>query len=245
MKTKEKDCGFFKIPKVRVLECSKTKELSERRRREWLARINRRGVDLNLDKYKVCSRNFLSGRPASLFDDCNPDWLPSQHLGYPSKTVKKQRYNRRKARSQQLDRNGAVSPVASVSSPDEPLDGEQAEGVQINVDAACQTDLLGTDIDNLRSQILQTQHQLTEKEKALEQLTFTEESLEVGSNRVAFYSGLPSFFMLTSVFHLLKDHVPHSARHALTQFEEMMVFLIRIRKMAASCKIWHTDLVSM
>lgn len=70
LKTKEKDCGFFKIPKVRVLECNKTKELSERRRREWVARINRRGVDLNPDKYRVCSRHFLSGTGKTCYTFC-------------------------------------------------------------------------------------------------------------------------------------------------------------------------------
>lgn len=73
------------------------------------------------------------------------------------------------------------------------------------------------------------QQKLTEKEKALEPLTFTEESLQGDNNRVAFYTGLPSFFMLCSVFCLVKDHVSHSARHALSQFEEMMVFLMRLR----------------
>ncbi|XP_075550338.1 uncharacterized protein LOC142583735 [Dermacentor variabilis] len=81
LKTNEKDCGFFKIPKVRSRECEKTKELCTRRRGEWIARINRRGIDENPDKYWVCSRHFLSGRPSDLFDDCDPDWAPSQCLG--------------------------------------------------------------------------------------------------------------------------------------------------------------------
>ncbi|KAH7947332.1 hypothetical protein HPB52_010086 [Rhipicephalus sanguineus] len=51
---------FFKIPKVRVHECGKTKQLSERRQREWIARLNRKGVSEDPQKYKVCCRHFSS-----------------------------------------------------------------------------------------------------------------------------------------------------------------------------------------
>ncbi|XP_037499170.1 uncharacterized protein LOC119373233 isoform X1 [Rhipicephalus sanguineus] len=43
---------FFKIPKVRVHECGKTRQLSQRRQREWIARLNRKGVADNPQKYK-------------------------------------------------------------------------------------------------------------------------------------------------------------------------------------------------
>ncbi|KAH7969448.1 hypothetical protein HPB52_018270 [Rhipicephalus sanguineus] len=52
---------FFKIPKVRVHECGKTRQLSQRRQREWIARLKRKSVADNPQKYKVCCRHFLSG----------------------------------------------------------------------------------------------------------------------------------------------------------------------------------------
>ncbi|XP_049268376.1 uncharacterized protein LOC125757160 [Rhipicephalus sanguineus] len=42
----------FKIPKVRVHECGKTRQLSQRRQRERIARLNRKGVADNPQKYK-------------------------------------------------------------------------------------------------------------------------------------------------------------------------------------------------
>lgn len=45
-----------------------------------------------------------TGAAASLFDDCNPDWAPTQHLGY-SRTLDKpnpSRYRRLSRRRQQL-----------------------------------------------------------------------------------------------------------------------------------------------
>ncbi|XP_064482482.1 uncharacterized protein LOC135395171 [Ornithodoros turicata] len=80
-----KDLRFFKIPTVRHRECEKTRKLSTKRRALWVSRIRRKDLDgENLDKYKVCSRHFISGSPAQLFDDCNPDWALSLHLGYGS-----------------------------------------------------------------------------------------------------------------------------------------------------------------
>ncbi|KAH7952192.1 hypothetical protein HPB52_019878 [Rhipicephalus sanguineus] len=91
---------FLKIPKVRVHECDKTRQLSQRRQREWIARLNRKGVADNPQKYKVCCGHILSGYPSNSFDDCSPDWGPSKHLGYDAKSTNDERYSRRKARSQ-------------------------------------------------------------------------------------------------------------------------------------------------
>lgn len=46
---------------------------------------------------------------------------------------------------------------------------------------------------------------------------------------MAFYTRLPSFLMVLSVFNILKDYVAHTSRNALSQFEEMMLFFIRMR----------------
>lgn len=31
---------------------------------------------------RICSRHFVSGSPARLFDQVNPDWVPTLRLGY-------------------------------------------------------------------------------------------------------------------------------------------------------------------
>ena len=31
---------------------------------------------------RICSRHFISGKPAALYNDTNPDWLPTLHLGH-------------------------------------------------------------------------------------------------------------------------------------------------------------------
>ncbi|XP_077552555.1 uncharacterized protein LOC144167036 [Haemaphysalis longicornis] len=181
-----KDPDFFKVPKVRTSECEKTKLLSEKRRREWLARINRPGT-MDPDKYRVCSRHFLSGAPAKLFDECSPDWAPSLHLGYEAKPANEGRYNRlktRRTRSQQ--------------------------GVFAGI--SCQTDLTSNDIQQLQDVAANLQNELTDVKMELLASKFTEDSLREDDQKVAFYTGLPSFLMLFSLFNLLKDHASHGSR---------------------------------
>ena len=52
---------------------------------------------------RICSRHFLSGKPAALEDDTNPDWLPSLNLGHSKISenqvrIGEKRWIRRKAR---------------------------------------------------------------------------------------------------------------------------------------------------
>ena len=52
---------------------------------------------------RICSRHFIFGKPASLFEECHPDWLPSLYLGHSTLDVSTvlsitERYERRKAR---------------------------------------------------------------------------------------------------------------------------------------------------
>ncbi|KAH8033116.1 hypothetical protein HPB51_007581 [Rhipicephalus microplus] len=54
IESSSRDPGFFKVPKVRTRECEMTRFLSEKRRHEWIARINWL-VTTDPDKYRVCS----------------------------------------------------------------------------------------------------------------------------------------------------------------------------------------------
>lgn len=58
---------------------------------------------------------------------------------------------------------------------------------------------------------------------------FTEEELSGDEEKVAFYTGLPIFVMVLSLLNLLKGHISHSSRNVLTQFEELMLFKMRMK----------------
>lgn len=56
------DVGFFSIPKVIVNQCKRTKDVTQRRRAEWLRRINRKDLDGSATHYRVCGKHSISGK---------------------------------------------------------------------------------------------------------------------------------------------------------------------------------------
>ncbi|XP_077539971.1 uncharacterized protein LOC144152546 [Haemaphysalis longicornis] len=88
---------FFCIPKAISSQCKKTEEITSRRRAEWLRRINRKDLNPSANHYRVCSRHFISGRPAYAMTEEDPDWAPSLHMGHgPAANADRSlsRYNR-------------------------------------------------------------------------------------------------------------------------------------------------------
>ena len=80
---RDKDVKFFRIPAVQQHKGQKEKELCKRRRDGYLAAISRERISFKiLENDCICSRHFISGKPASLHDDTNPDWLPTLNLGH-------------------------------------------------------------------------------------------------------------------------------------------------------------------
>ncbi|KAJ8912346.1 hypothetical protein NQ315_014713, partial [Exocentrus adspersus] len=83
--------NFYSVPAILSHKFVTGKnELSKRRRALWIAAIKR--DDLNESKLKnqrVCSKHFITGKPAALEDENHPDWVPSQEMGHKSQNVQK------------------------------------------------------------------------------------------------------------------------------------------------------------
>lgn len=56
-----------------------------------------------------------------------------------------------------------------------------------------------------------------------------EDCLKERTDMVQFYTGLPSFTIFTAIYTLLEVSVSHTSRNALTKFQEMIIFLTRLR----------------
>ena len=66
---RDKDVSFYRIPAVNSLHGKEDFELRKKRRDGYLAAISRENIDTSaLDKYRICSRHFVSGKPADLYD---------------------------------------------------------------------------------------------------------------------------------------------------------------------------------
>ena len=80
---RDKDISFYRIPSVRKGRSEKEFELSKKWREGFLAAISRADLMTSkLENGRICSRHFVSGQPADLFDELNPDWLPTLNLGH-------------------------------------------------------------------------------------------------------------------------------------------------------------------
>ena len=79
---KKTDRQFYQIPFVSTNSSTVKRESSQRRRLGFLMAIGKDSQsDSNVHPYYVCSLHFISGKPADLSDEDNPDWIPTQYLG--------------------------------------------------------------------------------------------------------------------------------------------------------------------
>ena len=90
----------------------RAKQLSIRRRQEWLSNINKKNWVPTSSSY-VCSIHFVGNVAADLLDDTNPAWVPSVLMGYSTKEGDLGRYNRCKRRSEQQDSSNVKRTTSS------------------------------------------------------------------------------------------------------------------------------------
>ena len=112
---RDKDVSFYRLPKITASKGSRVLELSKKRRAGYIAAISRGDLSEKiLANDRICTRHFINGKPASLEDETNPDWLPTLNLGH-SKVC--ERWSRRKAREDAS--NVALSTATATSSKDD------------------------------------------------------------------------------------------------------------------------------
>ena len=111
---RDKDVSFYQIPTIRTGRGERELELSTKRRAGFLAAVSRENLTENsLEQARICSRHFISGKPASLFEELHPDWLPTQNLGH-SKISKKRVLVREQTQLYLLTRTGIIILLKSV-----------------------------------------------------------------------------------------------------------------------------------
>ena len=132
---RDKDVSFYRIPKVVSHRGEQEHELTKRRRAGFLAAIFKGGLigTRILENDRICSRHFISGKPAYLYDEANPDWLPSLHLGHAKRkpelhTEATERCDRRKGRNESAKEIEAAQSLLSLRDAEETTELEEIEG---------------------------------------------------------------------------------------------------------------------
>ena len=132
--SKRESRNFFLIPKVIEHQGLATKELSGKRRTAWLAKINCKDWVPGPGS-RVCSDHYISSKPATLFEQNNPDWVPTLKMVYSSGKLdcsRHQRHKEQKKRAKDIDAAHVVlelHQVKRVRQESDPVPG-----------VACQTD---------------------------------------------------------------------------------------------------------
>ncbi|KAH7933529.1 hypothetical protein HPB49_013385 [Dermacentor silvarum] len=189
------DVGFFCIPKVTVNQSKQTKEVTERRRAEWLRRINRKDLENSATHYRVCCIHLISGRPSYAMGESDPEF-------------------RTRGRLCILDTESQGA--ATVPYPEKRDFGQNTELTMLQIQ------LLEDENNRLLSELVETKSKLGT-------YMLTEDCLKEKPDMLQFYSGLPSFDLLWAFFLVLEGSVSHKSQNCFTKFQEMLVFLIRLR----------------
>ncbi|XP_031572978.1 uncharacterized protein LOC116306983 [Actinia tenebrosa] len=256
---RDKDFSFFRVPCVVTNRGELEEELSRERRTRWPSAISRDNLtDKILDSQRICSRHFVSGKAASIWDRHNVDWMPTLNLGH-SKTApnalsaeaKKARADREKERRKRSLEWQAMEVAEKVKIINEPglcvsnIDfetvdlTESVEGIEQDGNEAasespahCTDDILASAAQSLK--LVDKASQTEEFEYLFEQRQpecFSERYFLESNDcdeRVRFYTGLPCFAILQKTFRYVSPHVTYKSKR-LSQFQEFVLVLIRLR----------------
>ena len=156
---RDKGISFFRIPAVITHRGPQDLELSKKRRNGFIAAISRENItETILSNDRVCSKHFLSGKPAGLYDVNNPDWLPTLYLGHDKSKNKtpvslvKERYERMASRKKGIAaREKAISIEAAIREEASTREETSTREEAVAVHSAAEALLLLTDVSTPES----------------------------------------------------------------------------------------------
>ena len=213
--------SFYRLPAIILKEGEKTRELSENRRRCWLAAINR--GDLKPENYpflRVCSDHFIKEKPAALYEESNPDWVPSLKLGHGEKRslATSSRHDRAVERSAKRKRNGEEQDKGEV----------EREIIEIDRDhEVISEEAAESELKQVKDQLGAACVEISRLKNNLSVLALEEEAFKGNDKKVCFYTGIPSWDLFSKLFMYLKPHL--SSEKALTPFQQLIMTLMRLR----------------
>ena len=194
----------------------------------------------------MCSDHFVSGCLSALFEDANPDWVPSLNLGYNTKgkgsdiKAKSGRFTRvfgRSARKRSLlEQETKLASDAEIQLPEE-IDSETTcSDVHTQTDSSTY-DMEGSqqqEISHLRGQLNAAKEEnkmlIVHSNKLQEQIeehSLSEASFKDDDEKVLYYTGLTTWELLEKLFVYVKPHLKQQS--SLSPFQQLLVTLMRLR----------------
>uniref|UniRef100_UPI00358E3415 THAP domain-containing protein 1-like n=1 Tax=Myxine glutinosa TaxID=7769 RepID=UPI00358E3415 len=214
---RDKDVSFYCIPTVLERQGDHAAKLSKERRERWLSNIKRKGYE-PAKSSRVCSEHLVRGKPAHLHDIANPDWTPTQKMGYTSCHSSSVSAFHRYERSQQRNRKADnMAPAAILlelhnASPEQCPIHEQIPPVG---GTETQTELSFRDIRALEKNVEELQKdnivlrtQVCDLEEKIRATGLQEEHLQNNDAKLRFYTGLPCWAIFLPLFTFTSRALP-------------------------------------
>lgn len=214
--------SFSRVPSVITKEGKEAEELSKERRSRWISAISRdECTESILKNDRVCSKHFVSGKTAKSWDRYNVDWVPTLNLGHNKnvRTVNLEQAEQRGKRANEKERLR--------------LEQQERERLRLEEVAARKAKLEygdGQPISDICFSEASTQTEEFEYlfTKQQSQSPISEDNFRVADSKVSFYTGLPSFEILSTVFRQILPFVTRKTV-LLTPFEEFVLTLMKLR----------------
>lgn len=162
-----------------------------------------------------------------MYDEANPDWLPTLHIGHAKRKSKSskettERWERKKARREAAKEMEVAQSLL--------LLGETEETIEIETGVAAQTDLTSANLCDMQKQLDDHQQVINNLTMRLTQRVapFSEDLLH-SDEIVKFYTGLPNIKVLKAVFGLVYKAVRTCDTAKLSPFQEFMATVVKLR----------------
>uniref|UniRef100_A0A8C5G2W5 THAP-type domain-containing protein n=1 Tax=Gouania willdenowi TaxID=441366 RepID=A0A8C5G2W5_GOUWI len=218
--------SFFSLPTVKQREGPEVEGLTRRRQRQWLANLHRSDIKPTSYKYtRVCEEHFVKGKPAYEMHEVDVDWAPTLKLGHSKiKSASVARQVERATLGQSEDCSEYMTSEMPSSVGAEPILGQT-----MNVDHEIQTEMPASQINDLEEGLKYANEQIYELRKKVDDLSMNEDSFRNDHEKVKFYTGLSSFSVLMCVFNFIAPYITTTHINVLSQFQELLIVLMRLR----------------
>ncbi|XP_044051317.1 uncharacterized protein LOC122875828 [Siniperca chuatsi] len=238
--------SFYCFPAWKQNEGSHVSDVTKRRQMAWISAVRRTDIHFaDIPRsFKVCSRHFHSGKPAYEMDESHPDRAPTPHLGHCEVTATvSDRHGRRQHRHHLRESEGGGQ------SEQNNMNEDERDGVLEHAEAAEEEEYVDqaeagaveeeeyseqTETDKSAAKRLRVEYQFCEQSSAeltrvlqenrelrseLNKLKMDEEFFRDNTEKVRYYTGLPCFAILLSMFATVKPFLPVSKK--LSQFHNV------------------------
>lgn len=221
--------NFARVPSVVTNQGEKTETLTTERRMRWIRAISRDDItDDILNNNRICGKHFVSGQAAKDWDKFNVDWVPTLNLGHDKKWMdeadaekgaeRAKRVNEKELKRKAQQERERLKLEAEIAAKKQKLNdpGEPVSDINFSetthFDASTQTD----EFEYLYSTSVPTSK------------PFDVDEFSNQDDKVIFYTGLPSFQILNTVFCQVSPFVTRKSER-LTLFQEFAMTLMKLR----------------